>query len=89
MIGGVLPAAAAAVRLVFAWEKCASTLDTSPVADAIEIQAARWILEALDLPRSAGVGFGTSATACTIACLAAARRALLARAGWNWDRHGA
>ncbi|PJG45495.1 aspartate aminotransferase family protein [Sphingobium sp. LB126] len=89
VIGGVLPAAAAAERLVLAWDQRASTFDSSPVSDVIETQAARWILEALDLPRSAGVGFGTSATACTIACLAAARRALLARAGWNWDRHGA
>ncbi len=89
VIGGVLPAAAAAERMVLAWDQRASTFDSSPVSDAIETQAARWILEALDLPRTAGVGFGTSATACTIACLAAARRSVLARAGWNWDRHGA
>ncbi|MET1076611.1 MAG: pyridoxal-dependent decarboxylase [Pseudomonas sp.] len=88
VIGATLPAAAAAERLVLAWDQCASSFDNSPAADAIERVAGRWITEALDLPRDSAVGFGTSATACTLACLAAARRVLLARQGWDFDGDG-
>jgi glutamate/tyrosine decarboxylase-like PLP-dependent enzyme len=88
VIGASLPAAAAAERLMLAWDQCASSFDNSPVAATVEATAARWVLEALDLPRQSAVGFGTSATACTLSCLAAARRALLARQGWDFDRDG-
>lgn len=88
VIGAALPAAAAAERLMLAWDQCASSFDTSPVAATIEKIAGRWLLEALDLPRESAVGFGTSATACTLACLSAARRVLLARLGWDFDRDG-
>lgn len=89
VVGGLLPAAAAAERLVLAWDQRASTFTSSPVAAVIERQAGRWILDALRLPRDSAVGFGTSATACTLACLSAARRTLLARQGWDWDADGA
>ncbi len=88
VIGATLPAAAAAERLVLAWDQCASSFDNAPAADVIERTAGRWVLEALDLPRSAAVGFGTSTTACTLAALSAARRTLLARRGWNFDGDG-
>ncbi|CAH2792301.1 MAG: Aromatic-L-amino-acid decarboxylase (EC [uncultured Caballeronia sp.] len=81
VIGASLPAAAAAERLTLAWDQCASSFDNSPVA-------AGWVLDALDLPRENTVGFGTSATACTLSCLAAARRVLLARKGWDFDNDG-
>jgi aromatic-L-amino-acid decarboxylase len=88
VIGAALPAAAAAERLMLAWDQCASSYDNSPVAAAIEKTAGRWLLDILDLPRESAVGFGTSATACTITCLSAARRALLARLDWDFDRDG-
>lgn len=88
VVGSSLPAAAAAERLVLAWDQCASGATNSPAAAAIEKAAARLVLEALDLPRGSAIGFGTSATACGIACVTAARRALLARAGWDFDRDG-
>lgn len=88
VIGAALPAAAAAERLMLAWDQCAATYDTSPVAATIEKIAARWLLDALDLPRDSAVGFGTSATACTLSCLSAARRSLLSRQGWNIERDG-
>ncbi|MFV3127799.1 pyridoxal phosphate-dependent decarboxylase family protein [Niveispirillum sp. KHB5.9] len=88
VIGGALPAAAAAERLMLAWDQCASSFDNSPVAATLEKLAGQWLLEALDLPRESAVGFGTSATACGLACLAAARRSLLARKGWDVDRQG-
>ncbi|WP_144638824.1 pyridoxal phosphate-dependent decarboxylase family protein [Bordetella genomosp. 13] len=88
VIGASLPAAAAAERLMQAWDQCASTFDNSPVSATLERVAARWVLEALDLPRDSAVGFGTSATACTLTALVAARRTLLARQGWDYDRQG-
>ncbi|WP_079201829.1 pyridoxal-dependent decarboxylase [Pseudomonas sp. CC6-YY-74] len=88
VIGATLPAAAAAERMVLAWDQCASSFDNSPVADCLERIAGRWVTELLGLPRDSAVGFGTSATACTLACLSAARRALLARNGWNFDEDG-
>jgi glutamate/tyrosine decarboxylase-like PLP-dependent enzyme len=88
VIGAALPAAAAAERLMLAWDQCASTFDNSPVAATIERIASRWVLDALDLPRESAVGFGTSATACTLVAIAAARRALLARKGWDFDGDG-
>jgi glutamate/tyrosine decarboxylase-like PLP-dependent enzyme len=88
VIGAALPAASAAERLMLAWDQCASTFDNSPVSATVERVASRWILDVLDLPRESAVGFGTSATACTLAAIAAARRALLARKGWDLDGDG-
>ncbi len=88
VIGAALPAAAAAERLMLAWDQCASSFVNSPVAATVEAVAARWVLDILDLPRGSAVGFGTSATACTIATLSAARQKLLARAGWDFAQDG-
>ncbi|RRA49853.1 aminotransferase class V-fold PLP-dependent enzyme [Acidipila sp. EB88] len=88
VIGAALPAAAAAERLMLSWDQSASLFLGSPVAAKIEKIAANWLLEILDLPRESAVGFGTSATACTLACIAAARRSILARQGWDVDDNG-
>lgn len=81
VIGAALPAASAAERLMLAWDQCASSYDNSPVAATLEKSAGQWLLDVLALPRESAVGFGTSATACTLTCLSAARRTLLARHG--------
>ena len=88
VIGAALPAAAAAERLMLAWDQVGLSFETSPAAATLELLAGRWILDALDLPRESAVGFGTSATACTVSCVTAARRALLLRMGWNFDEDG-
>lgn len=88
VIGAALPAAAAAERLMLAWDQCASTFTNSPVSATLERVAVRWVLDVLDLPQDSAVGFGTSATACTLTALAAARRELLARQGWDVDGQG-
>jgi glutamate/tyrosine decarboxylase-like PLP-dependent enzyme len=88
VVGATLPAAAAAERLVLAWDNAGLAHVTSPTAAKIEAIAARWVLEALDLPRAAGVGFTTSAGAGTLIAVAAARRALLQRQGWDVNEHG-
>ena len=43
VIGATLPAAAAAERLVLAWDQCASSFDGSPAADRLEKIAGRWV----------------------------------------------
>ncbi len=88
VIGAALPAAAAAERLMLAWDQCASSFENSPVAPTLEGLAAHWVVEALHLPRGSAVGFGTSASACTLVAITAARRALLARRGWDFDGDG-
>ena len=88
VIGASLPVAAAAERIALAWDQCASSYDNSPVADRIEKTAGRWLLDILDLPKESAVGFGTSATACALTALSAARRVLLRRSGWDLERKG-
>ena len=88
VVGAALPAAAAAERLMSAWDQVAAASVASPVAAKLEELAGQWLLDVLDLPRQSVVGFGTSATACGLSCLAAARRSLLRRAGWDIDERG-
>ena len=81
--GGALPAALGADWLTSAWDQNAFSRVSSPAAAAIEAVAERWVLEALGLPRTAAVGFATGATTSNFTCIAAARHALLERAGWD------
>jgi glutamate/tyrosine decarboxylase-like PLP-dependent enzyme len=86
--GGALPAALAADWLTSAWDQNTFTRVSSPAAAGIETVAERWVLEALRLPGEAAVGFTTSATMGNFTCLAAARGAVLAGAGWDVDADG-
>lgn len=88
VVGAALPAPAAAERLMLAWDQGAALHVTSPTCATLEQLAGRWVLDILDLPRESAVGFGTSATACTVTCLTAARQSVLARAGWNAETDG-
>lgn len=89
VVGAALPVAAAAERLMLAWDQGAALVMTSPAAAKIEQVAAEWLLDILDLPRGSAIGFGTSATACSLALLTAARDRLLANAGWDVATLGA
>ena len=88
VIGGALPAALAADWLVSAWDQCAAFHSLSPAAAAIEEIAGQWTLDLLGLPAGASVGFVTGAQGANTTALAAARHAVLARAGWNVERDG-
>jgi glutamate/tyrosine decarboxylase-like PLP-dependent enzyme len=88
VIGGSLPAALAADWLTSAWDQNAGLYVSSPSASVIEDVAAAWILELLDLPREASVGFTTGATMANFTGLAAARDAVLARVGWDVEARG-
>jgi len=88
VMGGALPAAIAADWLVSAWDQNAGMAALTPGAAAIEQVAARWVLELLDLPAGASVGFVTGGQAANTVCLAAARGRVLAAAGWDVEADG-
>lgn len=88
VVGGTLPVTVAANWLATAWDQNAGTWTLSPVAAELEEVAAGWLLELLDLPRDAAVGFVTGSTMATFSAIAAARSALLRRAGWDVRRRG-
>jgi glutamate/tyrosine decarboxylase-like PLP-dependent enzyme len=88
VIGGTLPASLAANWLAGAWDQNACMRVMSPVAAKAEEIARDWILELLNLPPASGMGFVTCTTMANFSGLAAARSALLHRAGWNIEEDG-
>lgn len=88
VIGGTLPASLAANWLAGAWDQNAALRIMSPVAAELEEVALGWVCEALGLPEKCEGGLVTCATTANFAALAAARHALLARAGWNVEDDG-
>ncbi len=86
--GGSLPAAMAANWLAAAWDQNAALFLQSPVASRIEEITSEWLLDVLALPKTCGIGFVTGATMANFTALAAARHALLSRAGWDVEERG-
>jgi glutamate/tyrosine decarboxylase-like PLP-dependent enzyme len=86
--GATLPAALAANWLAGAWDQNSGLWIQSPVAAFLEEVTAGWLRDIFRLPSSCGVGFVTGATMANFSCLAAARHALLKRAGWNVEEQG-
>jgi len=86
--GSSLPATLAANWLAGAWDQNAGATIQSPVAARLEEIATQWMFDVLGLPRSCGTGFVTCATMANVSGLAAARHALLARKGWDVEKHG-
>jgi glutamate/tyrosine decarboxylase-like PLP-dependent enzyme len=88
VIGGSLPATLAADWLTSAWDQNGVLYSTSPLAAVAESVAAEWLLDLLDLPRDAGVGFTTGCQMSNFVGLAAGRRATLLRRGWDVEQQG-
>jgi len=88
VVGGALPAASGADWLTGAWSQNAVLHALSPAAAAAELVAGSWMLDLLGLPANAGVGFPTGAGLGNTVGLAAARHAVLARAGWDVEARG-
>jgi len=86
--GGTLPAALAVNWLAGAWDQCAGLVTLSPVAAYLEEIGIQWLREIFGLPAKSGGGFVTGATMANFACLAAARHAVLERAGWDVESQG-
>lgn len=88
VIGGHVPAALAADWLTSAWDQNAGLYVSSPANSVAEEVAAGWLLDLLDLPRKASVGFTTGGSMANCTALAAGRHAVLARAGWDVESQG-
>ena len=88
VIGGSLPVTVAASWLATAWDQNAGAYTASPVAAVLEQVAQRWLIELFGLPDTTVAGFVTGATMANMTSLAAARHAVLARAGWDVDERG-
>ncbi|MBV9157250.1 MAG: aspartate aminotransferase family protein [Acidobacteriaceae bacterium] len=88
VIGGLLPAALAASWLAAAWDQNASMYVMSPVAVKIEEIVLAWMIDLLSLPPGSGAGFVTGTTMANFSAVAAARTALLKRAGWDVEERG-
>jgi glutamate/tyrosine decarboxylase-like PLP-dependent enzyme len=88
VMGGTLPAALAANWLAGAWDQNAAFSMMSPVAAKVEEIALGWLRDIFRLPESCGAGFVTGATMANFTALAAARHAVLKRAGWRVEEDG-
>jgi len=88
VIGGSLPVALAADWLAAAWDQNAAIDSVTPGVARVEAVALRWLLDVLGLPADADGAFVTGATMANFTALAAARHAVLARAGWDVEADG-
>ena len=88
VIGGSHNTGVAADWLTSAWGQNSGNVIATPAASAAEQVSANWLLDLLDLPRSASIGFVTGATIANFVGLAAARGEQLRRAGWDVEKDG-
>jgi len=88
VIGGSLPASMGAKWLATVWDQNGGLTVTSPIASALESITGKWLLELFGLPKESGFGFVTGDTMANFTALAAARHALLLKAGWDVEAKG-
>ena len=88
VVGGATHGSLMADWLTSAWDQNAQVYTTSPAAAAVEVIAARWIVELLGLPAGSSVGFVTGCQMANFAALSSARNTVLERAGWDMDGQG-
>ncbi len=87
VIGGALPVTVASNWLSTAWDQNTGSYLTPSTAIPEKV-ALKWLLELLRLPPACEGGFVSGATMANFTALAAARSAVLRRAGWNVDADG-
>ena len=88
VIGGSLPAALAADWLTSTWDQNAAIYAAGPAASVVEEVVGEWLVALLGLPAGTSVGFTTGCQMAHVTCLAAARHAVLAKAGWDVEADG-
>ena len=88
VIGAGLPSALAADWLTSTWDQNCGLYATSPVAAVVEEVCGTWLKDVLGLPASASYSFVTGCQMAHVTCLAAARHAVLSRAGWDVNKDG-
>jgi glutamate/tyrosine decarboxylase-like PLP-dependent enzyme len=86
--GGALPVTVAAHMLATAWDQNAFSFTSSPAAALFDAAAIRWLKGLFGLPADCAGALVVGASAANFAGLAAARHAVLARAGWNVEEQG-
>jgi glutamate/tyrosine decarboxylase-like PLP-dependent enzyme len=86
--GGALPVTVAAASLAAAWDQNAFSTTSSEAGAVFDEAALRWLADLLGLPSGIGGALVTGATSANLCALAAARHALLAKAGWNVEADG-
>ena len=86
--GAALPASMASTYLAAAWDQNASLRVMSPVTAALEDIALDWARDLLGLPAGCAGAIVSGATMANLTGLAAARHALLERAGWDVEGDG-
>jgi glutamate/tyrosine decarboxylase-like PLP-dependent enzyme len=88
VIGGALPPALAADWLTSAWDQNAGLYVAGPAASVVEEAVGPWLLDLFGLPPGSGYGLVTGCQMAHFTCLAAARDAVLAEAGWDATARG-
>jgi glutamate/tyrosine decarboxylase-like PLP-dependent enzyme len=88
VVGGVMPASLAADWLTSTWDQNAFSYVQSPAAAAAEEIIRQWIIELFGLSPAMSMGVVTGGTMANFTGLAAARHALLKRAGWDVETQG-
>jgi glutamate/tyrosine decarboxylase-like PLP-dependent enzyme len=88
VIGGALPAALAADWLTSTWDQNAGLVVCGPSAAVVEEVAGEWLKDLLGIPRASSFSFVTGCQLAHVTCLAAARHAVLERAGWDVEERG-
>jgi glutamate/tyrosine decarboxylase-like PLP-dependent enzyme len=88
VFGGAMPAALAADWLASAWDQNACLYVAAPAAAIAEEVVGGWLGELLGLPADASFALTTGCQMAHATCLAAARHAVLARAGWDAEAGG-
>jgi glutamate/tyrosine decarboxylase-like PLP-dependent enzyme len=88
VIGGSLPAALAANWLAGAWDQNTAFYNATPATAVLEAVSLRWVLDLLGLPKDCAGAFVSGATMANFTALAAARNAVLRKAGWNVEAQG-
>jgi glutamate/tyrosine decarboxylase-like PLP-dependent enzyme len=88
VIGGAFPVAIAADWLATAWDQNAAIAACSPSAAIVEEVSGEWLIDLLQIPKSASFGFVTGCQAAHITALAAARHKLLKDNNWDVEKKG-
>ncbi|MEP6992069.1 MAG: aminotransferase class V-fold PLP-dependent enzyme [bacterium] len=88
VIGGALPATAAASSLATAWDQNTGLYNSTPGTATFEQVGLGWLVDVLGLPEGVAGSFVTGTTVAHITALAAARHAVLDAVGWNVEADG-
>lgn len=88
VVGGALPVTVAAHWMADAWNQNACLFELAPVAAYLEEIVLAWLTELFGLPHEAGGALVVGTQMAHVTGLAAARHALLAKAGWDAEADG-